>query len=68
MALGWGLEFVWIACKSISGSRGSRGVAVVADRVESGGQKEGEFGIGVGIGVCVGCPREHVGVERVRGG
>ena len=25
LALGWGLEFVWAACKSVSGSRGSVG-------------------------------------------
>ena len=41
---------------------------MVAEREGLGGQREGQFGIGVGIGVCVGCSQERVAVERVRGG
>ena len=41
---------------------------MVAEREGLGGQREGQFGIGVGIGVCVDCPQERVALERVRGG
>ena len=50
-ALGWGLGFVWAARKSVLGRRRSVEVALVAERIRSGAQREGQFGIGVMIGV-----------------
>ena len=48
----WGL--CGLPVRASWGREGPWEVAVVVEWEGSGGQKEGQFGIGVGIGVCVG--------------